>query len=299
MTPATKKLTGLLLTLVVAAGIGFRLLSHQHEKMRTLKKQTEALENRDRQIEWERDRMLAEISAAESAITAVQRQSKYATTDSELGAWLSRVDRLKQRLRTAPEKKIPEMQFLSSNDWLSVTLDNPLNTDAKIRYALSQLRLMAKMKPQVAGNLAAALQAYGKSNNGLSPSDPRQLQPYLNPPLPDELLQRYEPAPEVPGQNDARDVIRPGLHLRGSGPIVLQEKAPVDDDYDTWIGFTKNKNWAVTEISQLATTVNQAMKSFAQANNGTNATTPEQLLPYLPTSIEPTRLKEYWEVSRR
>ena len=102
------------------------------------------------------------------------------------------------------------MQFLSSNDWLSVTLDNSLNTDAKIRSALSKLREMAKMKPQISKNLSDALQAYAKSNDGHPPSDPLQLQPYLDPQLPEVILRRYEPAPEVAGQNDANGIIRQG-----------------------------------------------------------------------------------------
>jgi hypothetical protein len=143
------------------------------------------------------------------------------------------------------------------------------------------------------------LLAYRKANNGLLPIDPAQLQPYLNPRLPDELLRRYEPAPEILGENDANGLIRDGMRFLGSGRVVLQEKAPVDEDYDTWFGFLENGGWATLGVSRLGKAVNQAMQRFALANNGQKASTPEQLLPYMPIPIEPMRLKEYWESSRR
>ncbi len=188
------------------------------------------------------------------------------------------------------------MKYLNSNDWLSVTMDNALDTDAKIRAALSKLRALAKAKPQVGTNLSNALQTYRKANNGLLPVDPAQLRPYLNPQLSDDLLRRYEPAPEIPGENDANGLIRDGMRFLGSGRVVLQEKAPVDEDYDTWVGFLENGGSASLGVSKLGKTVNQAMKAFSRANNGQAASTPEQLLPYLPTSVEPTRVKEYWAV---
>jgi len=189
------------------------------------------------------------------------------------------------------------MRFLTSNDWLSVTLDSPLKNDAEIRDALSKLRQIAKMKPQMVTNLASALKAYAKANNGEYPSNPLQLRSYLNPALANDILQRYEPAPEVAGKNDSNGIVLDGLHLTGSGRVILQERAPVDEDYDTWIGFTEKGGWATTGISQIAKTVNQAARAFIKANNGQDASTPEQLLPYFSTPVDPVRLKEYWDVS--
>ena len=188
------------------------------------------------------------------------------------------------------------MKYLNSNDWLSVTMDNPLDTDAKIRAALSKLRALAKAKPQVATNLSNAMLAYRKANGGFPPSDPAQLQPYLNPQLSDAILRRYEPAPEVAGENDAHGLIRDGMRFLGSGRVVLQESTPVDEDYDTWFGFMENGGWATLGVSRIGKVVDQAMKNFTLANNGQDASTPEQLLPYLPIPIEPTKLKEYWEI---
>ena len=299
MSPLTKALIATSLALAVGAGYYILQISHQRDQMHQREQQTEARETQIRKLREETNQAPGALAAIQNEIESLRHQTKYATKDSELSAWLDRVDQLKQALRDAPKKGIPEMQFLNSNDWLSVTLDDQLETDAKIRSALSKLRELAKMKPQIVANLAKALQTYSKANNGAPPTDPMQLRSYLDPQLSDEILRRYEPAPEVPVENDANGLIREGLHMTGSGRIVLQEMAPVDEDYDTWTGFTEKGGWALQPISQLGKIVNTAMKDFAKANNGQTASTPDQLLPYLPTSVEPTRLKEYWAVSRR
>ena len=298
MTPFTKTL--IVTSLLLATGAVYQIskISRQRDQAHLLAQTTEAAANQSQKLREQTAQTLAALSATQNEIESLRHQSKYTTKDSGLTAWLGRVNRLKQFLRGSPQKGIPEMQYLNSNDWLSVTLDNSLDTDAKIRSALSKLREMAKMKPQISGNISDGLQAYTKANHGDIPTDPLQLQPYLNPPLSADILQRYEIAAEVPGKNDANGVIRDGLQMTGNGRIVLQEKSPVDADYDTWFGFTEKGGWAINGISELGKTVNTATEAYAKANPGHKATSPEQLLPYLATPIEPTRLKEYWDISR-
>jgi hypothetical protein len=299
MTTLTKTL--LITFLLLAAGIAFQgyLLYRWRAQSHELIQNNAALDVQIRQIRDQRDRTLAALASLPKITEPTPLQSgKPAKNNSTMDAWLRRVGRLEQSLKETPGRGIPEIKYLDSNDWLSVTMDNPVDTDAKIRGALSKLRALAKAKPQIATNLSNALLAYRKANDGLLPIDPAQLQPYLNPRLPDQLLRRYEPAPEIPGENDANGLIRDGMRFLGSGRVVLQEKAPVDEDYDTWFGFLENGGWATLRVSRLGKTVNQAMKNFALANNGRNASTPEQLLPYLPASVDLGKLKEYWEVVR-
>ena len=297
MITLTKALFATSLLLAAGAAYQIHLLYRQRSQSHALAQKAAALDTQIGQIREQRDRVLADLSAAQKMTESMALHPDPTSGDSVLGAWLGRVSQLEKYLKQVPERGIPEMKYLNSNDWLSATMDNPLDTDARNREALNRLRSLAKSKPQVATNLSNALQAYRKSNNGL-PTDPTQLRPYLNPQLPDELLRRYEPAPEVAGENDANGLIRDGRQFLGSGRVVLQEKAPVDDDYDTWFGFQEKGGWATLRVSQLGRTVDQAMKAFTQANDGQTAATLEQLLPYLATPVEPARLKEYWEVSR-
>ena len=297
MTTLTKTLVAISLLLAVGAAYQIHLLSLQRAQSHALTQKTASLDMEIGLLREQRDRTLADLSTAKRMMEATNLPSDHAAQNTELDAWLNRVRSLEQWLQRAPEKSIPEMKYLNSNDWLSVTI-SPLDTDAKIRAALSKLRALAKAKPQVGTNLSNAWQSYIKSNNGLLPSDPTQLRPYLNPQLSDDLLRRYEPAPEIPGENDANGLIRDGMRFLGSGRVVLQEKTPVDEDYDTWIGFLEKGGSASLRVSQLGKTANQAMTAFSQANNGQTASTPEQLLPYLATPIESKRLKEYWDISR-
>lgn len=299
MTAFTKTLVVTCLLLAVGAAFQFHLLYRQRALSHELIQKAAALDIEIGQHRDQRDRALTILSSAQKMLEPAQLQSDKPTTDnSELGKWLGRVNHLEQVLKQSPRRGIPEMKYLNSNDWLSVTMDNPLGTDAEIRIALSKLRALAKAKPQVATNLSNAVLAYIKSNDGLLPTNPAQLQPYLNPQLSDEILRRYGPAPEVAGENDAKGLIRDGMQFLGSGRVVLQETTPVDEDYDTWFGFVQNGGWATLQVSRLGKAVNQARRDFTLANNGQNASTPEQLLPYLPLPMDPTKLKEYWEVSR-
>jgi hypothetical protein len=298
MTTITKALAATSFLLAVGVAYQLHLLYGQRAQSQALIRKIAALNLKIEQSRGQRDRTLAGLSAAHSLMESAQLPPDRPNRDSGLDAWLGRVRQLEQCLRQTPERKIPEMQYLNSNDWLSVTLDNQLDTDAKIRVALCKLRALAKAKPEVATNLSSALQAYRKANDGLLPSDPSQLRPYLNPSLSDDVLRRYGPAAEVAGENDANGAIRDGIMFLGSGKVVLQEKSPVDEDYDTWIGFMEKGGWATGRISQLGKTMDRAMQDFTQINNGQVATTSEQLLPYLPVSVDPGKLKEYWEVGR-
>ena len=282
---------------LLAAGVAYQihLLSRQRSQAHALGQKTETLDAQIGRIREQRDKALAALATAQKMTESANLPSHPTNEGSLLDAWLGRVNQLEQYLRQVPERGIPEMKYLNSNDWLSVTMDNPLDTDAQKREALNKLRTLAKAKPEVATNLSNALQAYRKSNNGLLPSDLAQLRSYLNPQLSDELLRRYEPAPEVAGENDANGLRRDGMQFLGSGRVVFQERAPVDEDYDTWFGFMEKGGWATLKVSQLGKTVNQAMKDFTQANSGETAATSEQLLPYFVKPIDPKKLKEYWD----
>ncbi len=257
MTTLTKTLSVTCLVLVVGAAFQARLLYRQHTHSHELIRKVAAQDIQIGKIRDQRDQTLANLSSARKAMEPTQVQSgKHMTENSELGSWLGRVSHLEQSLKQAPGRSIPEMKYLNSNDWLSVTMDNPLDTDAKIRNALSKLRALAKAKPQVATNLSNGVVAYIKSHDGLLPSDPTQLQPYLNPHLSDELLRRYEPAPEIAGENDSRGLIRDGMQFLGSGRVVLQEKAPVDEDYDTWFGIFEKGGWCTLPVGRLGKAMN-------------------------------------------
>jgi RNA polymerase sigma factor (sigma-70 family) len=139
-------------------------------------------------------------------------------TWAEEKAWLARVSQLKQRLEKTPEARIPELQFVTEQDWLDAARGK-LETDKDYRGALASLRNAGENKfVQMA---QPALRDYVKTNNGQFPTDLAQLQPYFESPVDDAILQRWEIVPQenYPWGKFGEDWV-----------IVL--KAPIDQEYD-------------------------------------------------------------------
>jgi hypothetical protein len=119
--------------------------------------------------------------------------------ESALELWFSKIDKLTAFLKRHPEWRIPQMDSLTANEWLDVTKDHRLDSDADFRQALGELRQKARIKylPEIEKALAAALAA----NGGHVPNDIQALAPFLPPGFKlDILLQlRLNPSGEVPG----------------------------------------------------------------------------------------------------
>jgi myosin heavy subunit len=132
-------------------------------------------------------------------------------------ALTQRAGELNGHLQRMPEKKIPELQLLTENDWLSVAKEVSLQSEADVRQALSELRNVAKHK--FATYALHAVDKFIEANNGQMPTDVSQLKPYFEVPVEDAVLQRYQ----VLLTGDASSV---------RDNWVLSEKAPVDRDYE-------------------------------------------------------------------
>jgi hypothetical protein len=252
-------------------------------------------------LDWQQERQRAEArrAALEKEISEEAAETTTrARDDAGLTGWLLRVERLKDWLQQNPARRIPEMQFLNSNDWLSATFDNRLETDAQIRLALRKLRTLAKAKPEISANLSQALQAYARAHNGEPITALAQLRAYLQPSLGEDILSRYALVPEIPGVNDRDGVNRDGARFRGAGRIIFEEQAIPDADYDTRLIFMEQGAGSVT-VSGIGRAVDQATTAFIKANPGRAVSGPELLLPYLNPPVDEQALREYWEVKDR
>jgi RNA polymerase sigma factor (sigma-70 family) len=142
-------------------------------------------------------------------------------------ALTQRAGELNQHLQRMPDKKIPELQFLTESDWLAVAKDASLQSEADVRKALSELRNVAKHK---FGTYALnAVDKFAAANNGQLPTDMSQLKPYFEVPVEDAMLQRYQVL-QTPGANGLRD------------NWDLKEKVRVDPDYDVHL---YRRRWGV------------------------------------------------------
>jgi RNA polymerase sigma factor (sigma-70 family) len=191
----------------------------------------------------------------------------------------ARASQLRQQLEQMPEKKIPELKFLTQKDWLDAVgeVEKPEN-DADFRQAMSNLRNRAK--GSFGGMLQKALRAYADANGDMLPSDISQLQSYFNPPVDDSMLRRYQ-------------LIQSGKLSDSSGQMLISEVAPrVDDEYDSHFEFSLNGISSRTS-NAAEDALEAAMTAYANANNGLLPRTPEQVSSYLPQPIDPSRLQKF------
>jgi hypothetical protein len=199
-------------------------------------------------------------------------------------SWLARTTQLKARVQQTPGARIPEFQFLTEQDWLNADKGD-LNTDEDYRKALSGLRGAAETT-FITTALKPALNQYLQANQGQTPTDISQLQPYFNPPVDYSILQRWEVAPKATVQS-----------LGMGGDIIITQIAPVDADYDSRYGVGPNgwgtagpQDWDAPGTGPSALLM-PAFKAYAAANNGVEPTDLSQLAPYLTTPEEQAALQ--------
>jgi RNA polymerase sigma factor (sigma-70 family) len=184
------------------------------------------------------------------------------------------VETLKKLFEEMPEKKIPELQLLSTADWLEQTQTADLASEIGVRKSLGNIRNKAKNK--FAHLLQDALKKFADANGGQLPSELSQVALYFKSPVDNEALARYQ------------------LTLTGSlkdvgGNFFVIEKAPVDD-YDTLFEISLN-GVSVQSVTPEARVVREALSAYASANNGQMPAKVDELRPYLKGPVNEATLQ--------
>jgi hypothetical protein len=234
-----------------------------------------------------------------AAVTAKENE----LTKSEAQAWLARVQQLRTYLNENPEKRIPEIQFVSERDWLSVTAsdferDAKGVTEAGYRRALSLLYDMAKMR--FSHNAIPALKSYQLTHDQQFPTDVAQLKVHFTEPVDDAVLQRYAIMPKATFQG-----------VRLNGDWVLAEMTSPDEETMRYVMsgdgsdrvFFKEtrapKEIAAqkqAEIQPLIDTLLPLAKAYAKAHGDAPPATPEELRPYATTSEQQSALQKLIQI---
>jgi len=201
-------------------------------------------------------------------------------TSATVKSWAERVKRLKELVERTPEARIPEFQLLTTEDWLEARGDNE-------RKTLSHLRRLAENR--FAKQLQAALRKYLETHNSQAPTDLAQVQPYLDQPMDNAVLQRWKIAP-------ASEV--PNVHLGKTDWIVTQKALPADEEYDSRavIVPTGDPCWTPNETVRL---LFPAFAAFQRANEGRDYQNFSQLVPYVTTPEQRTALDRLLQNERR
>ena len=256
MTTLQKTLIGA--TLAVAVGTGIyeaRQASTSRSQLQTLQQQQGPLAEQIDQLSRDRDSAASKLAALQNDLARLrgdnERLRRDAAEVAKLRGEVTRLRALEQQtgqakaaapvsddpftqsvlaltqragelnghLQRMPEKKIPELQLLTENDWLSVAKDVSLQSEPEVRQALSKLRNTAKHK-----FATYALQAVDKfvAANGQMPTEISQLKSYFEVPVDDAMLQRYQVLPPADGSS-----------LQDNW--VMGERERVDPDYDQYL----------------------------------------------------------------
>jgi RNA polymerase sigma factor (sigma-70 family) len=287
-------------TAAVLAGAGIfeaRQAVHLREENQLLRQQQVPLAEQIQQLQRERDdtksrlvsflaenerlksnQNTAELLKLRGEVTQIRNEAND-PTGSAAKALLAKVNKLKQRLAETPNAKIPELQFVTEQDWLNAA-NGKLDTDADYRRALASLRNAAESK--VAFMLQKALKTYLQSSSGQMPTDLDQLQPCFDSPMDDAILQRWEIAPASTVQS-----------LGMGGDVIITQKAPVDDVFDTRYGIGPN-GFGSTDFlpNEIFETMKPVFDAYRAAHNGQWQTEMSQLLPYATTPEQQTALQK-------
>lgn len=311
---ATLQKAAFVATLAIVAGAGIHQAykaSQLRDQVQRLQQQQTPLAGRIQESQRERDDAThrlasptdekgrdAELLKLRAEVTALRQTARErAATESTAGVWATRIAVLKQRFDQMPDKRIPEMEFLTDKDWAAATRDADLRTDDGVRQTMRALRSAAKdnflnaMRDAIRKYAAAAnggdlpgtseqLAQAINANAALLPSDLAQLKPYFDVPVEDATLQRYQFL--VPGK----------VHNNLSDILVSEIAPPVDTEFDTnhEMGLLSS---GVGSVNLTADAVAAAARDYARANNGQMPSDPAQIANYLKQPLEAALVQKY------
>jgi RNA polymerase sigma factor (sigma-70 family) len=212
--------------------------------------------------------------------------------------WLAKEKKIREQFELHPEQKIPEMQFLTEEDWLDHARHAEVDTAKGLRIALSNIRAAAE--GAFTTKFMGALQAYMAANQQQLPATASELAGYFNPPLQatDALFSRYVP----PAASDQVISMNPDM----TNVLFVEDKSAVVDAIDQSVYLGQHMAYFIPPIqpgvmnSVLPPELEAVAKAYSDANGQgflspydlkPYATTPEQkaALDKLVLSLNPTR----------
>jgi hypothetical protein len=249
--------------------------------LQTLQQQQAALAEQNQQFQRERDELLAENSRLKSKpnqTELLRLRGEVTNLRGELKDFpANRVALLKQKLQQMPEKRIPELQFLTDKDWLNAAWDADLDSDDGVRLALRKLR--DESVDTFLNQMRKALKAYAAANNDRLPADLSELKAYFQTPVTDEMLQRYK-------------LLQTGKLSEASSGSLVRKKVYADSEYDSNQEMSLNGGGGGS-FNRIQDAINDAAREFARDNNFQAPTNPAQIAPYLKKTVDTATIEKY------
>ena len=287
-----------MLALLACVGYEFRVAQNQEEQLAVLRRRVAQLSVESSALRRECDIVARDLADAERQLAALPPPPTAGSEASperraEMSAWLARVKQLRHLFDEHPDQRIPEMQFLTDQDWLRVAKRIDLDADDGVRKALAAVRDAAAthFTPQ----LSSALRKFRESSPGDTPLSIAALAPFFDAPPDSAMLQRYE----LLKVTESYD---PAPRWR------VQTKAPIDADYDSrsyvdayvdgrgYGGGSLGAPWAW--VPNLREQTETAYKAYAAANKGTSAAGLADVLPYFNPPLSPALAEKLLKAER-
>lgn len=282
------------LALLGLAGYETSVVLQQRDQLERLRKRAGQLAVESATLRRARDADAKDLAEAERQLADLpQPRAGDANVSlehrTEIKAWLTRVKQLRQLFDERPDQRIPEMQFLTDQDWLRVAKNNELDSDEGRRKAFAAARDAAATRflPQ----LSSALRKLART----PPSDTTTifaLTSFCDPPIQSSLLERYElgKTAETPPR------------------WQVQTKAPLDPDYDSrhhvnvyvdGRGYGSGSLGAPSAwIPDFREQSMRAYRAYTDANKGTSAPGLAEALPYFNPPLPPALAEKLLKAER-
>jgi hypothetical protein len=290
MTARSLFLLAALLALLSAGIFEARVLLRQREELSALQKRTAESTRQVAVLRGENDAARRSLDAAERNLAAhpapMALDAATAARQKETNAWLARVKHLKGLFDERPGQRIPEMQWLTDDDWLRVAKRASFDDEHGTRKALGELRDTAKGK--FISRLGPALRSFARTTNGEPPASILTLAAHFEIPVQAAILERYEVIVGDPNGG------RSGSHL------IVREKAPIDADYDSRPSANAQANGnggsgslhpPLAWIPDFRARTQNAYRAYSEANQGARPNGMAQVLPFYHPPLDPTKIE--------
>jgi hypothetical protein len=287
-----------LIALTSAAVFQARVIVRQREELRDLQRRLAYNDRLAARLGDESEAARRELEAVERELTARPSAAAIDTAApgrrTETDAWLARVRQLRRHFDERADQRIPEMQWLTDDDWLRVARRASFDDEHGTRKAIGDLRSTAKSK--FFARLAPAFRAFARTAGAEPPSSILALAPHFEESIEPATLQRYE--------------ITRRTSNSGAAQLLIREKEPIDADYDSRTEATANADGSVGIMGTNAPFAwfpdfrehtQRAYRAYSDANQGARPTGILQALPYFnpPLDIAKIELIRRFEQERK
>ena len=290
MTTLQKTIIGTALVAAVGTGVfEAHQTSQLQNQIQALQQQQAPLVEQIRQLQNDRDaatNRLADLMAENSRLKSNPNQTELLTLRGEVGKLRqqlqglpsARADLLKQKLAQMPDKKIPELTFLTEKDWFNAAWNADFDTDDGVRLALSKLRDEAV--DTFLALTRTALKKYLAANDNILPANLLALKSYYDTPVTDDMLKRYE-------------FMQSGKVSDNHTQSVVRKSVYADPDYDS------NQEISLAgagggSFNRFHDAIYDATLTFTIDNNGQTPGDPAQIASYLERSVDAATLQKYF-----